>query len=111
MKFTSLLSIVMLLASTEAVQLKSTLQTSSRSEAAKFKLNKNAAKERIAQAKQWATDEAAEAKEIAAQAKDAYSSGDYAGMVDVAKGGLDEIKKDGAGAKNWAQEAAEEQEE
>ena len=32
-------------------------------------------------------------------------------MVDVAKGGLDEIKKDGAGAKEWAQEAAGEQEE
>ena len=66
MKFTSLLSIVMLLASSEALQLESTIHTSSRSEAAKFKLNKNAAKQRIAQAKQWAADEAAEAKEVAA---------------------------------------------
>ena len=56
----------MLLASSEALQLESTLHTSSRSEAAKFKLNKNAAKQRIAQAKQWAADEAAEAKEVAA---------------------------------------------
>ena len=96
MKFTSLLSIVMLLASSEAVQLEPRgtyeLQTTSLAQAEeevqKWKFNKAAVKERLAQAKAFAKKEAAKAKKLAAEAKTAYQSGDLAGVADIAKGGL-----------------------